>query len=388
MWDYICPRCKREVPKKSHTCPHCREQYGVPLRVPPRVLKDPKALSDYVHKVLMPKVSAEMRMYLTNFFTVLFSDGFESGDFSQWTGTTVSGGNTLEVIAGAKHCGNYGAHSICTAWTGETYCYKTLASSHTTIYIRGYFYLNSVSQMSGYGTSLIEVVNSGGTNIARVGFYNDGGTTKLAVKIYGDSSWTVGSALSTGQWYCIETKLVFDASTGEQHVYLDGFEDITRTSLALITNAQTIHVGQVVLAGGHSSDTDVYVDCVVVADAYIGPEAAATLQTVADSLALSDAAYRNKRLVVADTSGLTDAILQNKTLVTIDSVGLADVELTGKIVVTADAVNFADTNSVNKILQVTETIYLVETVQVGVGSVKKTKLFLLLGDLAVQLTGE
>jgi hypothetical protein len=39
-------------------------------------------------------------------------------------------------------------------------------------------------------------------------------------------------------------------------------------------------------------------------------------------------------------------------------------------------------------LQVAETINLVETVQVGVGSVKKTKLFLILGDLAVQLTGE
>jgi len=39
-------------------------------------------------------------------------------------------------------------------------------------------------------------------------------------------------------------------------------------------------------------------------------------------------------------------------------------------------------------LQITETINLVETIQAGVGGVKKIKLFLILGDLAVQLTGE
>jgi len=113
-----------------------------------------------------------------------------------------------------------------------------------------------------------------------------------------------------------------------------------------------------------------------------------TLKDVTDTLALSDTVHRNKSLVVTDTSGLTDAVLQNKILTTTDSVGLADVALTGKIVVLGDAVNFADSTSVNKVLQVTETIHHVETVQVGVGNVKKTKLFLLLGDLAVQLTGE
>jgi hypothetical protein len=125
-----------------------------------------------------------------------------------------------------------------------------------------------------------------------------------------------------------------------------------------------------------------------VADAYIGPESEATLKTVTDALALSDASYRNKSLVIADTSGLADAVLQNKTLAATDSVDVNDAALTDKAVVIADAVNLAGSIIVDKVLQVTETINLVETVQVGVGSVKKTKLFLIIGDLAVQLTGE
>lgn len=67
---------------------------------------------------------------------------------------------------------------------------------------------------------------------------------------------------------------------------------------------------------------------------------------------------------------------------------MTDVALTVKIVVLADAVNFTDNIIVDKVLQVTETINLVETVQAGVGSVKKTRLFFILGDFAVQLTGE
>jgi hypothetical protein len=85
---------------------------------------------------------------------------------------------------------------------------------------------------------------------------------------------------------------------------------------------------------------------------------------------------------------LTDTILQNKTLTTTDSADVTDVALTVKIVVLADAVNFTDNIIVDKVLQVTETINLVETVQAGVGSVKKTRLFFILGDFAVQLTGE
>jgi len=39
-------------------------------------------------------------------------------------------------------------------------------------------------------------------------------------------------------------------------------------------------------------------------------------------------------------------------------------------------------------LQITETVSLAEVVQVGAGGAKKTRLFLILGDLAVQLTGD
>jgi hypothetical protein len=173
---------------------------------------------------------------------------------------------------------------------------------------------------------------------------------------------------------------------------------------------------------GHASQIDVYVI------GYNAP-AGATLQTVADSLALSESVLRNKSLLpVSDSVGLADSLYGNKilllsdsaslsefvtvimgaivkyvtdsvnivdlayalkTLKTSDSLTLVDAASTPSRVLKAlDAIGATDNAVVNKVLQITETVSLAEIVEVGVGSVKKTRLFLILGDLAVQLTGE
>jgi hypothetical protein len=171
-----------------------------------------------------------------------------------------------------------------------------------------------------------------------------------------------------------------------------------------------------------TTDVDVYVI------GYNAP-AGATLQTVADSLAVSESVLRNKALLpVSDSVGLADSLHGNKLLllddsaslselVTVimgevvkyvtdsvnlvdlayalknlkisDSLTLVDASSTPSRVLNAlDAVGATDNAVVNKVLQITETVSLAEIVEVGVGSAKKTKLFLILGDLAVQLTGD
>jgi len=150
--------------------------------------------------------------------------------------------------------------------------------------------------------------------------------------------------------------------------------------------------------------------------------------TITDSVGLADALKRDKTFTIADVLGLADVILLNKTLAisdnvgasdvalgnkaplivsdsisladfvnvitgaiiktVLDSIGLADVVYTpSRVLQTLDSVGLTDNIIVNKVLQITETINLVETIQVGVGGIKKTKLFLIMGDLAVQLTG-
>jgi hypothetical protein len=112
---------------------------------------------------------------------------------------------------------------------------------------------------------------------------------------------------------------------------------------------------------------------------------------VSDGVGASDVARTDKRpLIAADALSLVDAILRNKQFALADTVALADAVSTPSRVLRAlDQVGLADGALVNKVLQLTESISLVEVVEVGTGgAAKKTKLFLILGELALQLTGD
>jgi hypothetical protein len=131
---------------------------------------------------------------------------------------------------------------------------------------------------------------------------------------------------------------------------------------------------------------------------------------VSDSVGLADSLYGNKFLLLGDSASLSElitVIIGEVTKYVTDSVNLADVANVLKTLTTSDtvtlvdaastpsrvlqaleAVGMADNVVVNKVLQITEAISLAEVVQVGAGGVKKTRLFLILGDLAVQLTGD
>ncbi|MEM3579287.1 MAG: hypothetical protein QXK47_02375 [Candidatus Bathyarchaeia archaeon] len=272
MWDYICPKCKKQVSKNSHECPYCGERFPFPLRVPPKVLKDPEALEEYVHQHVFPKVSAWQREYLTRYFTIIFQDGFESGDFSAWTGTTVDSENTLEVISSAAHHGSYGARSKASAFAGNAFCYKTLDSVQTELHARMYVKVLSWGSMTGYGGPLLLITTTGGVRLAFCGIYNDGGTYKWALRTYGDSSWTLTDVtLQTNIWVCLELR-VLKSTSGEAKLYID---DVLKATVSKDTSGwqpQVVRCGQDWFQGGDNTITEIYLDCVVIADSYIGPE--------------------------------------------------------------------------------------------------------------------
>jgi hypothetical protein len=431
MWDYLCPKCRSKVKQKSHKCPYCGENYGTPLRVPPKVLKEKKALSDYVHKHIFPKVSQVYRDYLTQFFTEIFSDGFESGDFSAWTGS----GGSPSVVEN-PYQGTYSLKRD----DEDDRVYKYLPSSYTVIYGRLYWQTDTLPT-TDTKSMIFRFYSPPGTYFYLI-YENDAGTYnwKLQSTEASDSD-TYTQTINVDTWYCLE--VLYDADNDLHKLWVDGVERIS-FSASVTTAIERCGVGAYL---GSWWTHNEYADCVVVADAYIGPEAEVTVKTVTDSLSLTDSVLRNKTFSVSDAIGLSDMLLRNKTLVVTDSVGANDavlgnksplivadavslselinviteamlktvtdqvslsdgakvlkqlgvsdavtlvdgVNVTERILRVLDAVVLADTLHVNKFLQVTEAISLAEVVQVGVGGVKKTKLFLILGELAVQLTGD
>jgi hypothetical protein len=411
MWDYICPACRREVPKNSHECPHCHEKYPLPVRVPPKVLKDSKALEDYVHKHIFPKVSRAHRDYLAQFFTTIFESGWEDSNGSDVTDNGVWDGysGSPTVVESPVYKGNYAMQCNANEWV-----YKTLGSAQPILFGRLYF--RTANETGENEQDRAAIIRFSGTSesdtITALYIWTFSGVFQWRLYYWaggiGNSHSFSDPMAEVDKWYCIELKAVIDGSVGEYRVWFDDVEKVTLTGLDTTGKGDVagVLVGQRFLTGVAPTT---YSDCVVVADAYIGPEEG-TLVEVADSLELAEAVLRNKTLILSDSLGLADSFYGNKSLLLSDSASLSElvtviigevmkyvtdsvssadlVSTPSRVLRALEAIGAADNVAVNKVLQITETVSLAEIVEVGVGGVKKTRLFLILGDLAVQLTGD
>jgi hypothetical protein len=283
-----------------------------------------------VHKHVFPKVSAAQREYLTRFFTVLFSDGFESGNFSAWTST--NGAPTVQSTT--KYHGTY---AMCINAAEDAR--KTLASAYSDVYLRGYVRFATLPAI-GKSYRFFVIMASDWSEHVNVGIYTDGsGNSRWVMSTPGYSWEIVGDNVNANQWYCVEIRRKVGAGNGVSALWIDGANVFSASDDTIAVNAQVFIVGAIWANGGPT--IDLYHDCIVIADAYIGPEA--TVKTVTDTLAFSDIVYRNKSLVIADTSGLTDVVLRNKTLAIPDSVGANDQVLGNKSpLIVADAVSLSE----------------------------------------------
>jgi hypothetical protein len=214
--------------------------------------------------------------------TTIFSDVFESNDFTAWTATVNANGGTIAVQSTVKHHGDYAQAVTVADASPNAYgaSYIIFGSSYTTIYGR------SVHQWSAFP------ITNGKFHCAK--FKNtangDTATWGLLKDADGHTAWFIYNAATTTYYtyeevinidtqYTLEAKVVISATVGELRLYRNGTEIITQTGLNTgATAIQRFYTGLFNAVSGDTPAGTFYTDCVVVADAYIGPEAAAGQQ--------------------------------------------------------------------------------------------------------------
>lgn len=202
---------------------------------------------------------------------VIFSDGFETNDFSAWTRTNNDAGCSITVSNTQKHTGSYSAYVVSGGGWGAD-AEKDFAAQ-TTAYLRQYVYWTAFPG-SGKSTACCFIMSSASYGLAGAGVTNDAGTIKWV--LYAEDGGTNvvlatdNPALNT--WYCIEVKGVKGNGTGEARFYLEGTEKLSLTNLTQNVDIERIGVGE--WAMGVYSTPTCYIDCVVADSSYIGPEGA------------------------------------------------------------------------------------------------------------------
>jgi hypothetical protein len=161
----------------------------------------------------------------------IFSDGFESGNLSQWTR---SGGTIVQQQV--TYSGMWAARATSTGSSGA-YAYKTLSSPISDLDYDGRF--NAISQGSSTTASLARFTTSSGGGILSILRRSD---SKLASYNQVTGVTTVGPVVSAGTWHELGVNLRINGTSGSIEVWLDG----TRISaLSKTDNLGTTPVGRV-----------------------------------------------------------------------------------------------------------------------------------------------
>lgn len=197
----------------------------------------------------------------------IFEDGFEN-DYNSWSGTI--GSPTIDTVT-IHHGTNSSKIDVASFDEGEC-SYKSFGDYDLT-YTRFYIYLDNYSSSTGVLPLLRGRTANYSNNNFLLSLY--GASRVLRAYCYYDSDWhvlTSSTSLSLDQWNCIEVKWYKHSTAGEMRTYLNDAEvnDISFTNVNTNYQHGSIYAGA--YQGSGVGTATYYLDCVVVADSYIGPE--------------------------------------------------------------------------------------------------------------------
>jgi hypothetical protein len=172
----------------------------------------------------------------TAILPLVFSDGFESGDLTQWTGGSGVAVQQQEVFAGA-----YAARAA--SANTPAYLYKRF-TTQPDVYSRVLF--KSISQGSswvyplrlqtGGGAQLLGVYLTGGAGSARIGVRNF---------VTGLSS-TSAASVTRGAWHELQVRAQINGALSQIEVWLDGvrLDDLSKIEVLGVAGVGRIQLGE------------------------------------------------------------------------------------------------------------------------------------------------
>jgi hypothetical protein len=192
--------------------------------------------------------------------TTIFSDGFESGNFNQWTTT-----GSPSIVGSPVHHGSYAARIPL-----NSRVYKIFADQDI-VYARAYVrWITNPS--SGNQAWLFNLGNADGTGtLVYARIVNDAGTMKWGIITLNNAGnfasdlFTGGPTPTVGTWYCVELKWQKNTLNGAKLIVNGAFVGCT-TATTHNSQADTLNLW---LEG---TEITAYYDCAVASDVYIGSE--------------------------------------------------------------------------------------------------------------------
>lgn len=169
-----------------------------------------------------------------------FADGFESGNFSAWTGTYMTPGATATIVNTLSYESNYSAQFASNGTGGleEAYCYESIPASPI-LYASGYFYVSQSGIEQNGDSFYLIAFTANGSIVAYAGWRRTNGEDLWNLMIMNATGWaSVYSNLtpSLDAWHNVQLYCTQGAN-GTAELYVDGI------LVCSIQNVNTTAVG-------------------------------------------------------------------------------------------------------------------------------------------------
>ncbi|HEX6035139.1 MAG TPA: fibronectin type III domain-containing protein, partial [Anaerolineales bacterium] len=190
---------------------------------------------------------------------LLFSDGFESGNFLQWTTVSNLVLQQQEVYAGTR------AVQALSSGT-PTYAYEQLSQTQNELYYRLWFKISS----KGANPVVLQRFRSAAANNASIMTVSVTSAGKLSIRndVAGVSTAST-TAVTNGVWHQLQTRILVNGAAGETEVWFDG---VRLDSLSKTENFATTPVGRIQLGETTSGRTyNMFFDRVALSTNFIDP---------------------------------------------------------------------------------------------------------------------
>ncbi|MDH5481586.1 MAG: hypothetical protein OEY22_01710 [Candidatus Bathyarchaeota archaeon] len=209
--------------------------------------------------------------------TSIFTDGFETDDFSNWTGNTTSTGETLETTTDWKHHGYFGAKfSIDGSTTTENaYVYKNIEDQNT-IYAVAYINLTLSMPVDSGNIFFIKFRNGTTCENFRIGLKNLTAIYRWYAVYYDDVTTkeitnTTPTANLNDLWL-IQAYWKYGDGSGEVGFYINGSLTCSASNVNTTRYGPTSRVEVGIQKGLGNIEQILYADCIQVSDEYIEDE--------------------------------------------------------------------------------------------------------------------
>jgi hypothetical protein len=173
---------------------------------------------------------------------VLFTDGFESGNFAAWSSVQTGAGGTATVQSATVKTGAYAARLTATATAGSVaYARKSLAGAQTELTASGDFQVQTEGRAKG-NAPILSLFDAAGTKLVSLYRQNKSGNIRVS---YANTRNNTTASLALNSWAQLQIHVVATgAATGTVDVAINGASAYHSTTATLpATGFSAVQIG-------------------------------------------------------------------------------------------------------------------------------------------------